>query len=162
MSRRFDEKEVEGEMTKDQHFIALENMYLAAPISELYHPKIEINDSEATIEIEVSEQFFHSAGALHGSVYFKMLDDAAFFAANSLEREVFVLTTSFTTYLTKPVSSGTLRSEGRVVNRNKLQFIGEAVLFDSEGNEVGRGSGIFMRSKVPLSEARGYATGGPA
>jgi uncharacterized protein (TIGR00369 family) len=145
-------------MTKDQHFIALENMYLAAPISELYHPSIEISDSEATIEIEVSEQFFHSAGALHGSVYFKMLDDAAFFAANSLERDVFVLTTSFTTYLTRPVSSGTLRSEGRVVNRNKSQFIAEAVLHDSEGNQIGRGSGVFMRSKHPLSEARGYAT----
>jgi len=90
-------------MTRDPHFVALQNMYLAAPISELYHPSIVISDSEATIEIEVSEQFFHSAGALHGSVYFKMLDDAAFFAANSLERHVFVLTTSFTTYLTRPV-----------------------------------------------------------
>ena len=47
-------------MTKDQHFLALENMYLAAPISELYHPSIEISDSEATIEIPVSEQFFHA------------------------------------------------------------------------------------------------------
>ena len=146
-------------MTKDQHFIALQNMYLAAPISELYHPSIEILDSEATIEIEVSEQFFHSFGALHGSVYFKMLDDAAFFAANSLERDVFVLTTSFTTYLTRPVSSGTIRSVGRVVNRNKSQFIGESVLHDSDGNEIGRGSGVFMRSTHLLSEARGYATG---
>ncbi len=146
-------------MTKDQHFIALENLYLAAPISEIYRPSIEIFDSEATIEIEVSEQLFHSAGALHGSVYFKMLDDAAFFAANSLERDVFVLTTSFTTYLTRPVSSGTIRSVGRVVNRNKSQFIGESVLHDSDGNEIGRGSGVFMRSTHLLSEARGYATG---
>ncbi len=146
-------------MTKDQHFIALQNMYLAAPISELYRPSIEILDSEATIEIEVSEQFFHSFGALHGSVYFKMLDDAAFFAANSLERDVFVLTTSFTTYLTRPVSSGTIRSVGRVVNRNKSQFIGESVLHDSDGNEIGRGSGVFMRSTHLLSEARGYASG---
>ena len=113
----------EGEMTRDPHFTALENMYLAAPISDLYHPSIEISDSEATIEIEVAEQFFHAAGGLHGSVYFKLLDYAAFFAANSLERDVFVLTTSFTTYLTRPVSSGTLRSVGRVVNRNKSQFI---------------------------------------
>ena len=113
----------EGEMTRDPHFTALENMYLAAPISDLYHPSIEISDSEATIEIEVAEQFFHAAGGLHGSVYFKLLDDAAFFATNSLERDVFVLTTSFTTYLTRPVSSGTLRSVGRVVNRNKSQFI---------------------------------------
>jgi uncharacterized protein (TIGR00369 family) len=143
-------------MTKDPHFTALENMYLAAPISDLYHPSIEISDSEATIEIEVAEQFFHSAGGLHGSVYFKILDDAAFFAANSLERDVFVLTTSFTTYLTRPVSSGTLRSVGRVVNRNKSQFIAEAVVHDSEGNEIGRGSGVFVRSKLLLSGIRGY------
>lgn len=145
-------------MTKDQHFVALQNMYLAAPISELYGPTIEISDSEATIEIAVSERFFHAAGALHGSVYFKMLDDAAFFAANSLEREVFVLTTSFTTYLTRPVSSGTLRSVGRVVNRNRTQFIAEAVLHDSEGNQIGRGSGVFVRSELPLSGTRGYST----
>ena len=143
-------------MTKDPHFTALENMYLAAPISDLYHPSIEISDSEATIKIEVSEQFFHSAGGLHGSVYFKLLDDTAVFAANSLDRDVFVLTTSFTTYLTRPVSSGMLRSVGRMVNRNKSQFIAESVLHDSEGNEVGRGSGVFVRSKLMLREIRGY------
>jgi uncharacterized protein (TIGR00369 family) len=143
-------------MTKDPHFVALQNLYLAAPITEIYRPTIEVSDSEATIEIEVSERFFHSLGAVHGSVYFKMLDDAAFFAANSLERDVFVLTTSFTTYLTRPVSAGRIRSVGRLVNRNNSQFIAEAVLSDSEGNELGRGSGVFVRSKLLLSEAEGY------
>ena len=140
-------------MTNDEHFVALQNMYLAAPINAFYLPKINVFEGE----IAVSEKYFHSAEAVHGSVYFKMLDDAAFFAANSLEREVFVLTTSFTTYLTRPVSSGTLRAIGRVVNRNKLQFIAEAVLTDSEGHEVGRGSGVFMRGKLPLIQSRGYA-----
>jgi len=143
-------------MTNERHFKALQNMYLEAPINESYRPSIEVSDSEAVIEIEVRDDLFHSFGAVHGSVYFKMLDDAAFFAANSLERTVVVLTTSFTTYLTRPVSSGRLRSIGRVVNRNKSQFIAEAILYDSEGNELGRGSGVFVRSKVPLSEARGY------
>ena len=143
-------------MTKDPHFAALEKMYLAAPINAFYRPCIEVSDSEATIELEVSSKLFHAADAVHGSVYFKMLDDAAFFAANSLEREVLVLTTSFTTYLTRPISSGTLRSVGRVVNRNKSQFIAEAIAYDSEGHEVGRGSGIFVRGKSPLRGTRGY------
>jgi len=143
-------------MTRDPHFVALESMYLAAPINAFYRPTIEVSDSEATIEIEVSEKLFHAAEAVHGSVYFKMLDDAAFFAANSLEREVFVLTTSFTTYLTRPISSGTLRSVGRVVNRNKAQFIAEAIAYNSDGREVGRGSGIFVRGKSPLRGSRGY------
>jgi uncharacterized protein (TIGR00369 family) len=144
-------------MSKDPHFVALQNMYLAAPINEFYLPNIEVSEAQATIEIEVSGKLLHAAGAVHGSVYFKMLDDAAFFAANSLEREVFVLTTSFTTYLTRPVSSGKLRSVGRVVNRNRSQFIAESVVYDSRGTEVGRGSGIFVRSKLLLSEAQGYA-----
>ncbi len=144
-------------MTKDPHFTSLENLYVAAPITDVYHPRIEIFDSEATIEIEVTERLYHSAGALHGSVYFKLLDDSAFFAANSLERDVFLLTTSFTTYLTRPVSSGMIRAVGRVVNRNKSQFIAESVIHDSEGNEIGRGSGIFVRSKILLREQRGYS-----
>ena len=144
-------------METDPHFIALQNMYLAAPINEFYRPVIEVSEAQATIEIEVTDKLFHAARAVHGSVYFKMLDDAAFFAANSLEREVFVLTTSFTTYLTRPVSSGRLRSVGRVVNRNKSQFIAEAVVHDSKGNEIGRGSGVFVRSRLPLAEAMGYA-----
>ncbi len=144
-------------METDPHFIALQNMYLAAPINEFYRPVIEVSEAQATIEIDVTDKLFHAARAVHGSVYFKMLDDAAFFAANSLEREVFVLTTSFTTYLTRPVSAGRLRSIGRVVNRNKSQFIAEAVVHDSKGNEIGRGSGVFVRSKLPLAEAMGYA-----
>ncbi|MGE4594646.1 MAG: hypothetical protein AAEF23_03900 [Gammaproteobacteria bacterium] len=69
---------------------------------------------------------------------------------------MFVLTTSFTTYLTRPISSGVLCSVGRVVNRNKTQFIVESIAYDSEGNEVGRGNGVFVRGKFLLSESRGY------
>ena len=87
-------------MARDAHYTALENMYRSAPINEFYRPEIEVRDSEATIRIEVSDRLFHAGGAVHGAVYFKVLDDAAFFAANSLEREVFVLTTVFNTYLT--------------------------------------------------------------
>lgn len=131
-------------------------MYAAAPINEIYMPRIEVREGKATIEIELSEKYHHAAGAVHGSVYFKMLDDAAFFAANSLEGDVFVLTTSFTTYLTRPVSLGIIRSVGRVVNRNKKQFIAESVAYDSESNEIGRGSGVFVRGGFPLREALGY------
>ena len=144
--------------TKDRHFTALENMYLVAPINDFYKPGIVVTDASASIDLEIRKDLFHSFGAVHGSVYFKMLDDAAFFAANSLERELVVVTTSFTTYLTRPVSSGVVRSVGRVVNRNRSQFIAEAVLYDSHDNELGRGSGVFVRSKVRLVDANGYVT----
>lgn len=143
-------------MSTEQHFRALESMYQAAPINSIYKPVMTVSEGEARIEIEITEQLFHSARAVHGSVYFKMLDDAAFFAANSLEPEFFVLTNSFTTYLTRPVSEGKLIAVGKVVSRNKSQFIADSVVYDGKGNEVGRGNGIFVRSKMPLVDAMGY------
>jgi uncharacterized protein (TIGR00369 family) len=136
-------------------------MYLAGPINDLFRPSIRIAEGEAVIEMEASPKFFHAGAALHGSVYFKMLDDAAFFAANSLERDRFVLTTSFNIYLLGPVTSGRLQARGRVVHRTRSQFIAEAVLEDEEGKTVARGSGVFVRSLKRLAEAVGYGPGDP-
>ena len=144
-------------MDDAQHFTALENMYADAPINQIYNPVMTVSEGEAEIEIELSDKFHHSGGGVHGTVYFKMLDDAAFFASNSYEKDVFVLTTSFTTYLTRPVSTGKLKAIGKVVNKNRTQFIAESVVYDSDGNEVGRGNGVFVRSKLPLVQAAGYA-----
>ncbi len=139
-----------------EHYRKLENMYAAAPINAFYQPKMQISEGKAELILTVEEKFFHAARAVHGSVYFKMLDDAAFFAANSYETEVFVLTTAFTTYLTRPVSSGQLRSVGQVVNKNRTQFIAEAIVYDEENREIGRGNGIFVRGKTKLVDAMGY------
>jgi uncharacterized protein (TIGR00369 family) len=146
-----------SQMPADKHFSDLINMYSAAPINQMYNPTLQIFEGKAILEIALGQHLHHSAGAVHGSVYFKMLDDAAFFAANSLEREFFVLTTSFTTYLTRPVSAGIMRAIGQVVNANKSQFIVESIVYDEQEREIGRGSGIFVRGKFPLIEADGYA-----
>jgi len=148
---------MENMMLEDQdHYRALEAMYAVAPINRATEPKLEISEGEARIRIAVKEELFHTAGATHGSIYFKLLDDAAFFAVNSLEPDVFVLTTSFTTYITRPVSEGEMVAVGKVVNANKSQWIAEAVVYDGEGREIGRGNGVFVRSKIALSKMPGY------
>lgn len=143
-------------MSDKSHFEKLESMYVAAPVNDIYAPLINVSKGEAVIEIELSDKYHHSAGAVHGSVYFKMLDDAAFFAANSLEKQFFVLTTSFTTYLTRPVVAGKMKAVGKVVNMNKSQFIAESIVYDARDREIGRGNGIFVRGKLPLVDAAGY------
>jgi uncharacterized protein (TIGR00369 family) len=142
------------------HARKLENMYLAAPISRLYEPTIRVSEGAAEIAIAVAPTFFHSAGALHGSVYFKMLDDACFFAVSSLVEEVFVLTTSFTTYLTRPVTCGRLTANGCVVHAGKMLYLAEAVLVGDDGGEVARGNGAFMKSRIALTAEIGYRDGG--
>jgi uncharacterized protein (TIGR00369 family) len=140
------------------HYAALERMYLAAPINALYRPTIAVSQGAAEISIQLQACYHHAAGAVHGSVYFKMLDDAAYFAASSLETERFVLTASFTTYLVRPVADGLMRAVGRVVNQTKNQFIAESVAYDARGRELARGSGLFVKGRFALKEAQGYGS----
>src|SRR5947208_2034742 len=91
-------------MTDESHYRRLEALYHAAPINGYYAPRLAVSEGAARLEIPVKPEFFHAAGAVHGSVYFKALDDAAYFAVNSLVEDVYVLTVSFNTQLLKPVS----------------------------------------------------------
>lgn len=143
-------------MPHESHYRKLENMYGFAPCNAYYKPEVTISEGRSEIRIEVREDFFHAAGAVHGCVYFKLLDDTAFFAVNSVVDDVFVLTTSFTTYITRPVSSGIMRAEGELLHANRSQFITQSVVYDEEDREIGRASGVFVRGKVPLGAEIGY------
>jgi len=139
-----------------EHFRRLERMYATAPINAFFRPSLEVSKGSAVITFEVRPEFHHAAGAVHGSVYFKALDDSAFFAVNSLVEDCFVLTASFTVYLTRPVTDGAMRAEGRVVSRSAKLFVAESVLLAGD-REVARGSGTFMHSRIPLTAEVGYA-----
>jgi uncharacterized protein (TIGR00369 family) len=139
-----------------EHYRKLEHMYLTAPINAFYSPTISISHGEAVITIPVKPEFFHAADAVHGSVYFKLLDDAAFFAVNSLVEEYFALTASFTTYLLRPISDGTMKARGKVVYAGARSFIAESVVEDAGGREIARGSGNFVISKIKLTADMGY------
>ena len=143
-------------MTTADHFTKLENMMHSAPFMQWSGARVSIAKGEARITLPIRRDFHHAAGAMHGALYFLALDNAAFFAVNSLVEDVFVLTTSFTTYITRLVSEGVVTAFGKVVNRNRTQFIAESVLCDSNEREIARANGIFVRSKVPLSEEIGY------
>ncbi len=144
-------------MTTAEHFTKLENMMHAAPFMQWNGARVSISKGEARITLTVRKEFHHAAGAMHGALYFLALDNAAFFAVNSLVEDVFVLTTSFTTYITCPVSAGGVTAIGRVVNQNRSQFIAEAVMYNDSDREIARASGIFVRGKTALSPEIGYA-----
>jgi uncharacterized protein (TIGR00369 family) len=156
------ESEFAASSGEQSHFRALERLYASAPINRLFHSQLTIRTSgEATIDFTVDEDVYHAAGAVHGTVYFKMLDDAAFYAANSLVSDRFLLTTGFNLLFTRPVKAGALRAEGRWVSGRRRVYVAEASLIDADGEEVGRGTGTFMRSQFPLSSLPGYGSVDP-
>ncbi len=144
----------------DIHFRALEALYASAPINALFASKLAIEaEGRSRIEFEVDDRVHHAAGAAHGTIYFKMLDDAAFYAANSLVTDRFLLTTAFNLLFTAPITRGPVVAEGRWVSGRRRVFVAEARLVDADGEEVGRGTGTFMRSKIALSGLPGYRAG---
>ena len=143
-------------MSTEIHFRKLERMYASAPTNEYYHPTLRVSEGQAEVTIEVRPDFFHAAHAVHGSVYFKALDDAAFFAVNSLVEDVFLLTVSFNIYLTRPITQGIMHAVGQAVHHSRRLFVAEAILSDENGREIGRGSGSFLRSTLPLTPELGY------
>ncbi len=149
-----------GEATgAELHFRALERLYASAPINLLFKSSLEITGKgRSRIAFSVDEGTYHAAGAAHGTIYFKMLDDAAFYAANTLATDRFLLTTSFNLHFTKPVRTGEVVAEGRWISGRKRVFVAEARLVDAEGDEIGRGTGTFMRSRIPLSSLAGYSS----
>jgi uncharacterized protein (TIGR00369 family) len=143
------------------HFRALEALYTAAPINRLFESRLEVPEAGvARIHFAIDERHFHAAGAAHGTSYFKMLDDAAFYAANSLVTDRFLLTTQFSLNFTRPLGIGPVIAEGRWISGQRRVFIAEARLIAADGEEVARGTGTFMRSRVTLAALPGY--GAPA
>lgn len=143
------------------HWRALEGLYASAPVNTLFESRLEVvKEGLARITFEVTPACFHAAGAAHGTIYFKMLDDAAFYAANSLVSDRFLLTTAFNLLFTRPIAPGRIRAEGRWISGKRRVYVAEASLVDSDGEEVGRGTGTFMRSQFPLSSLQGYGLPG--
>lgn len=140
----------------EEHFRRLENLYHGARCNEYYSPSMQISRGSTELIIPIKAEFFHAAGATHGSVYFKALDDTAFFAANSLVEDLLVLTANFNIHLLRPIASGELRAVGKVVNTSSSMIIAESVAYNSEGREIARGSGTFVRSKIRLTADIGY------
>jgi len=142
------------------HFRALESLYRRAPVNGLFESRLEIVEKGfARIRFEVAEQLYHAAGAAHGTLYFKMMDDAAFYACNSLVTDRFLLTTAFNLLFTRPLRAGPATAEGRWASGKRRVLVGEARLIDADGQLAASGTGTFMRSHIPLSGLPGYAAG---
>jgi uncharacterized protein (TIGR00369 family) len=133
-------------------------MYLQANINTMIFDTTtcEISLKKSEISLNITEKYFHALGGIHGTVYFKLLDDAAFFAASSVVEDVFLLTTSFTINITRPVNQGSIKAIGNVRFESNNLIVSESSLYNSEGKEIAFGTGNFAKSKISLKDTEGY------
>ena len=139
------------------HFQRLMRLYEKAPIHDFYQGiEMTVEDKKATIRLPIDQRYFHGAMAVHGSVYFKLLDDAAYFACQSQIHDFFILTTNFNISLRRPITSGVITAIGEFESISEVIIIGKSTLLDENGKLCGTGLGEFMKSKVGLGDLRDY------
>lgn len=143
-------------MSYSEHFDKLNRMYVNAATNQYYKPTITMQKGTATIELTIRPDFHQSAGVVHGSVFFKLLDDAAFFAAQSSITDSILLTVSFNCYFLRPVSQGILRGIGTITQRTTRLILAESRIVDEKERIIAQGSGTFMKSELALDEKVGY------
>ena len=150
-------------VSTEEHHRKLRAMYRAAPVSGLFNVHDLQYDAEGntTITFTPEHKHCHTAGSLHGSGYFKMLDDTAFFAAQAKVTAGFAFTTSFNIYMVRPVNPGTqLVAKGRVTSASKALVVAESTLEEAgSGKLVAKGSGTFQPGPFPLTAVDAYAEG---
>lgn len=140
------------------HYQKLEKMYLSANVNTKIYTSTtcKIKEGESNIGLVIEDKYFHALGAIHGSVYFKLLDDAAFFAVNSIVKDAFVLTTNFTIKLIRPVNNGKIEAKGFFLGEENGVYTAKSELRNELGKIVAIGSGSFVKSKIKLTPEIGY------
>ena len=144
--------------SESKHCAKLEKMYLGCPINQSMYPSTEASfDAEgASISLQVDPTQFHAMGAAHGSVYFKLIDDASYFAAQAHVTDGYLLTVSMNLNFTRPVTGGRIVCCGKVVHKGRRLLVAEAEIKDAKGNLLAAGRGTFMPSGKPFSAEFGY------
>ena len=143
-------------LSGEPHFRNLERMYLSAPFNILLKSEIHIQYGNCEIRLADNPEYYHAAGALHGSIIFKLLDDAAYFACSSQIHDNFILTTSFHINFHRPAPKSLLIAKGNVLQTGKNLFVAESKLYSEANKLIASGTGHFAKSNMELDSSIGY------
>ena len=138
------------------HYKKLESMYMGAPFNKSLKSSIKISQGECSVEMKIQKNMQNAGDSMHGAYYFMMLDNAAFFAINSLVEDVLIITKSFEINFLKTVKTGKLIAKAKFSEKTMGNYIAIAELYDDQENLIGKGKGIFRRSKLQLDKINNY------
>ncbi|MFT6827264.1 MAG: hypothetical protein ACJAZV_000545 [Roseivirga sp.] len=145
-------------MSDPSHYRKLETLFQSAPLNQgiFKGSELEVEFEKATLRLAIGNQYFHAADAMHGAIYFKLLDDSAYFAAASIEETFFLLTKSYTIHFRRPVMEDDLTAFGKVMEVNEKEILAASEIYNSAGKLVANGEGVFVKGSKRLDELKGF------
>ena len=109
---------------------------------------MEIKDLEwgtCVLEVELAEKHLQPFGYVHGGVMASVMDAAAFWAVFPQVKDGMGLTTvEIKVNFLAPVREGRLVVKGRCIKKGKTLALGDATIYDGNGNLLGHGTATMM------------------
>jgi acyl-CoA thioesterase len=106
---------------------------------------IEFTDQGSVMEMEIIPDHKNIRGNVHGGAISGLVDSSCGTSIGPmLEQEETVVTLDLRVQFFKPVSSGLLTAQGRVLHNTNRHIITESEVRDREGDLVARGNTIHI------------------
>jgi PTS system nitrogen regulatory IIA component len=123
---------------EEAHLRALEVLYNSAPINQLFQSTLVLPQAgRSEIRFRRDARYIPRGRAAHGTLYFKMLDDAAFYACQWPGQRPIPVDHRLQPALHKPMRSGEARGRGaRGFPGKRRGFRGRSANCRREGEEV--------------------------
>ena len=139
--QRFNDKRVNGEYV--QKLLDLVN---GSPFpAHLPFRLVSIGLDEAQVELEVEQKHLQPLDTVHGGVMATLIDTATYWAAFlALPEDTGLVNVDLKLNYLRPVSEGTLITDGRCLRAGRTISYAEAHVKDSDGRLVAHGTSTLM------------------
>jgi uncharacterized protein (TIGR00369 family) len=134
---------------------AISNVVNRSPYFSLLSMKIkELGWGTSVLEVDLGEKHLHPFGYVHGGAIASVMDAAAYWAVFPQVKDGMGLTTvEIKVNFLAPVKEGKLVAKGRCIKIGKTLALGDATIYDGNGNLLGHGTATMMI--VPDLEVQG-------
>ena len=131
---------------RQQRLIAL---FHGAPIQKVTGMTFRYDDDgRAVFTMPYNPNFNHAMGAIHGSVFGTLVDNAGWFTV-APHYENWIVTVEYSTRLHEPVSKETLIATGKIVRMGSRMASAEMEIRTPDGTLAATGAGTFIVTAQP-------------
>lgn len=125
---------------------AISNVVNQSPYFSLLSMKIkDLEWGTSLLEVELEEKHLQPFGYVHGGVIASVMDAATFWAVFPQVKDGMGLTTvEIKVNFLAPIRKGELVAKGRCIKIGKSLALGDATIYDGNGNLLGHGTATMM------------------
>jgi uncharacterized protein (TIGR00369 family) len=127
-------------------------LFHGAPIQKATGMTFRYNEEgQAVFEMPYNPSFDHAMGAIHGSIFGMLIDNAGWFTV-APHYEHWIVTVEFSTRLHEPIAKTALIATGRIVRMGSRMASAEMEVRTADNRLAATGAGTFIVTSAPYEK----------